>query len=149
MARTKNGFTRILLPVDFTEHSERASEYALMLAKKDGASIHAVHVVSISDDIIPLVSSMEFERKAIKKAEDELSKFAARKFNGYEKIECQVLSGVPHRELLGYIKSSKCDLVVIGSYGKGGIDRLLVGSTTERIIRKSTCPVLVIPPSKR
>ncbi len=149
MARTRNGFTRILVPVDFTEHSERASEYALMIAKRDDASVHLVHVVSVSDDIIPLVSSMEFEKKAIKKAGEELRKFAARKFKGYEKLDCQVLSGVPFREILGYVKSGKCDLVIMGSYGKGGIDRLLVGSTTERVLRKSTCPVLVIPPSKR
>lgn len=149
MARTKNAFTRILLPVDFTEHSDRAAEYALMLAKRDDASLHVVHVVSVSDDIIPLVSSMEFEKKASKKAADELKKFATRKLEGYEKIALQVLSGVPYREILAYAKSSKCDLVVIGSYGKGGIDRFLVGSTTERILRKSTCPVLVIPPSRK
>lgn len=149
MARTKNGFTRILIPVDFTEHSERAAEYALMLAKRDDASLLVVHVVSVSDDILPLVSSMEFEKKAVKKAENELRSFAARKFKGYENVECEVLSGVPHREILGRIKSSKCDLVVIGSYGKGSIDRFLVGSTTERVLRKSASPVLVVPPSKR
>ncbi|CAG1066187.1 Putative universal stress protein [uncultured bacterium] len=149
MTRTRTGFTNILLPVDFTEYSEKASEYALMLAKRDDAELHVVHVVSVSDDIIPLVSSMEFEKKAAKKAQEELKKFAARKFKGYDKVKTAVLSGVPYREILGAIKSSKCDLVVMGSYGKGGIDRLLVGSTTERILRKSTCPVLVIPPAKR
>jgi len=149
MARTRTGFTRILVPVDFTEHSERASEYALMLAKRDDASLLVVHVVSVSDDILPLVSSMEFEKKAARKAENELRDFVARKFKGYGNVEFEVLSGVPHREILGRAKSGKCDLVVIGSYGKGGIDRFLVGSTTERVLRKSTCPVLVVPPSKR
>lgn len=145
----KNGFNRILLPVDFTEHSNRASDYALRLAKQNDSTIHLVHVVNISDDILPLASSMEFERKGLKKAEKELAEFAAKRFKGYEKVTFSVLSGVPYREILAYIKSQKCDLVVMGSYGKGSIDRLLLGSTTERLLRRSTCPVLVIPPSKR
>lgn len=145
----KNGFNRILLPVDFTEHSDRAAVHALRLARQNDATIHLVHVVNISDDIMPLVSSMEFERKAVKKAESELRDFAAKRLQGYEKVTTQVLSGVPYREILGYMKSTKCDLVVMGSYGKGSMDRLLMGSTTERILRRATCPVLVIPPTKR
>lgn len=145
----KNGYNRILLPVDFTEHSSRAAEHALRLARQNDATIHLVHVVNISDDIMPLASSMEFERKAAKAASRALTEFTAKALQGYEKVATEVLSGVPYREILGYIKASKCDLVVMGSYGKGGMDRLLMGSTTERILRRATCPVLVVPPAKR
>lgn len=144
-----NGFKRILLPVDFTEHSEMAAAYALRLARQDGSTIHAVHVVNINDDITQLAPTAEFEKKASRKVAALLKDFVAARLEGCDKVQTQILSGVPHREILAYAKSAKCDLVVMGSYGKGGMDRFLVGSTTERVMRKATCPVLVIPPTKR
>lgn len=147
MAKPKAGFERMLFPTDFTRPSENAAEYALMLAKRDNALLHVVHVVNINDDIVAFFVSSGTE-SLINNAEKRLRSFCSKHLKGYKNIKTEVLTGVQHREILRFSKANKNDVVVVGSYGKGGVDRFLMGSTTERIIRKAACPVLVIPPRR-
>lgn len=147
MAKLKARFERILFPTDFTGPSENAAKYALMLAKRDNALLHVVHIVNINDDIAAFFVSSGTE-DLINNAEKKLRSFCSRHLKGYKNIKTEVLTGVPHREILRFSKANKSDVVVVGSYGKGGVDRFLMGSTTERIIRKAACPVLVIPPRR-
>lgn len=147
MAKPKTGFERILLATDFTRPSENAAEYALMLARRDNAALYVVHVVNVTDDIAAFFASSGLENLE-SNAEKKLRIFCSKHLKGYKNIKAEVLAGVPHREILRFSKANKNDLVIVGSYGKGSMDRFFLGSTTERIIRKSACPVLVIPPGK-
>lgn len=147
MAQPKAGFERILFPTDFTRPSENAAKHALMLAKRDNAALYVVHVVNINDDIAAFFVSSGLE-DLISNAEKKLRIFCSKHLKGYKNIKTEVLAGVPHREILRFSKANKNDVVVVGSYGKGSVDRFLMGSTTEKIIRKSACPVLVIPPKE-
>lgn len=147
MAKPKAGFERILLATDFTRPSENAAEYALMLAKRDNAALYVVHVVNINDEIVPFFGSSKLEGLIIE-TEKKLRSFCSKYLKGFENIRTEVLTGVPHKEILRFSKANKNDLVVVGSYGKGSVDRFFMGSNAEKIIRKSVCPVLVIPPTK-
>ncbi|CAG1064490.1 Putative universal stress protein [uncultured bacterium] len=147
MAAKFNGkFSRILLPTDFSAPSENAAAYALELAKRDKAVLQIVHVVNINKDIAALFVTSGTEY-LVEEAQKSLKKFVSR-LKGYKNITTEVLTGVPHQQLLSFAKKNKSDLVVIGSHGKGRIDRFLLGSNTERVLRKAGCPVLVVPPGK-
>jgi len=144
MARIKDRFERILLPVDFSGPSEKAAEYALMLARRDNALLQVVHVINVSSDISDLLRPSGL-RGFAREAEKSLEKFMTRHLKGYDNVSAEVLSGVPHVAITGYARKNKSDVIVIGSHGKGALDRLIVGSNTERVLRKAPCPVLVVP----
>ncbi|MBZ0220492.1 MAG: universal stress protein [Candidatus Methylomirabilis sp.] len=145
---SKDRFEKILVPVDLADGSEKAAEYASMLAKRHGAKLYVIHVIDLSDDVIPFVSGLELEQKLHKKSKEDLAKYAESRFKGIGEVELDTLKGVPYRAILSYINEKGIDVVVMGSYGKGSVDRFLIGSTTERVMRKSPCPVLVVPPER-
>ena len=64
-------------------------------------------------------------------------------------VETRVETGEPYREILNVIKEIRADLLVMDIHGKSGLERGLLGSTAERVIRGATCPVMAIPPAKR
>lgn len=148
MSKTSISFSNILIPIDFSAASEKAAEYALALAKRDKAVLNVIHVVNVNNDIAAFFVSSGLEDMT-GEAELKLKKFQQKNLKGYTNIKTSVLSGVPHQQVVSFAKKHKCDLIVIGSHGKGSVDRLLVGSNTERVLRKTTCPVMVVPASKK
>jgi len=143
---------KILLPTDFSSVSEEAAAYALTLARQNKAGLYVLHVVDTSHEAagfyLPHLSYGKLDKELRTVAAEMLAKFTAKVFSGYKALEKHVLAGEPSKEILKVIKSGQIDLVVMGTYGKEGIDRFFFGSTTERVMRKAGCPVLVIPPSK-
>lgn len=143
---------KILLPTDFSTVSEEAAAYALTLARQNKARLSVLHVVDTSREAagfyLPHLSYEKLDKEMRAAAADMLGKFTAKMFKGYRNIERHVLAGEPSREILKAIKGGHADLIVMGTNGKEGIDRFFFGSTTERVMRKAGCPVLVIPPAK-
>lgn len=156
MAVKKNGnnktIRKILLPTDFSSVSEEAAAYALTLARQNKARLYVLHVVDTSHEAagfyLPHLSYENLDKELKTVAADMLGKFASKMFRGYRNVERHVLAGEPSKEILKVVKGGAVDLIVMGTYGKEGIDRFFFGSTTERVMRKAGCPVLVIPPSK-
>ncbi len=148
----KRTISRILLPTDFTGASEAAAEYALMLARQNRARLYVLHVVDTSHEAagfyLPHLSFEKLDKDLKTAASEMLDKFCSRMFKGYRNVERRVLAGEPYREILKVVKGGHVDLIVMGTLGKEGIDRFLFGSTTERVMRRAKCPVLVIPPLK-
>jgi nucleotide-binding universal stress UspA family protein len=142
-ATTKISLRNILFATDFSEHSAAALPYAISLAEKYGAKILAAHVIPAA---VPAhrgswdVSIEHVEREA----KEKLEKLAPK------------LHGIPHELVLGMgpawkmlsgiIQESQVDLVVIGTHGRTGAEKLLMGSVAEEIFRRSPCPVLTIGP---
>jgi len=155
MAVKKNNnktIRKILLPTDFSTVSEEAAAYALTLARQNKAKLYVLHVVDTSHEAagfyLPHLSYEKLDKELKTVAADMLGKFASKMFKGYRNVERHVLAGEPSKEILKVVKGGAVDLIVMGTYGKEGIDRFFFGSTTERVMRKAGCPVLVIPPSK-
>ena len=139
-------YGRILVPTDGSTEAETVLAHAIDLANVHGASLSAIYVMNTAsftglpmettwegiDDVLRQEGSNALETVQ-ETAEDE----------GIE-IDCQVLEGSPAREIVRYAGEHDCDLVVMGTHGRGGINRLLLGSVAEQVVRTSPVPVLTV-----
>ncbi len=143
-------FKRILLPTDFTEASAYAAEYALDMAVQYKASLFLLHVVDVTEDAagfyVPHLSFDNLDKEMVEAAEVMLKKFCAKQFKGVDGLDMKVVAGEPYKDILKAVDRDGIDIVIMGTCGKGGIERFFFGSTTERVLREVDCPVLVIPP---
>jgi nucleotide-binding universal stress UspA family protein len=139
--------TRILVPVDFSEHSEHALRYAVELAKVYRATLHLVHVYPASAYIAPPllpgpVIVGQFRDQSQKAFDDFL---ARAKTEHAVPMTGTLLEGVPHVEILRAAKDVGADLIVVGTHGRTGIEHLLLGSVAERVLRGAHVPVMTVP----
>lgn len=139
-------YQRILVPTDGSTESGRVIDHAVELATIHGATVHAVYVMNTASFTgLPMETSWEgigdvLEREG-RNALDAVRAIADE--TGVE-VTCQLLEGSPAREIARYAEQEECDLVVMGTHGRGGIDRLLLGSVAEQVVRTSAVPVLTV-----
>lgn len=139
-------YDRILVPTDGSAATERAVREAVDLAAAHDATIHALYVVNTASFAsIPTESSVEGVSDMLEREGDAaleaVEEAAVERGVPVERVQ---LDGSPAREIVRYAERSDCDLVVMGTHGRGGIDRLLLGSVAERVVRSSTVPVLTV-----
>ncbi|WP_205628411.1 universal stress protein [Haloprofundus marisrubri] len=139
-------YDRILVPTDGSEGVERAICHALDLAEAHGATIHAIYVVNTASYAgLPMESSWdgidEMLRSDAEAALEDVRRLADER--GVS-VEAAVVDGSPSREIVSYAEREGCDLIVMGTHGRGGIDRLLLGSVAEKVVRGSNVPVLTV-----
>ena len=138
----------ILFPTDFSEGSSQALQYAVDLTKKYGAKLYVVHVIydiaKATGWYVPHVSMDQMYKEIQEGAKKELEKFGVEALGEVKNIERTVLTGVPHEELMNFAKKNKIDLIIMGTHGRKGIDRILFGSTAAQIVRFAPCPVLTV-----
>jgi nucleotide-binding universal stress UspA family protein len=134
---------RVLCPIDFSEYSRHALRHAVEVARWYRSSLTVLHVVSrLSTPDEPGLPLTDIER-------DQLLA-EMRSFTGETPPEVAVAfvlrqaSDVRH-EIVSQARALMSDLLVIGSHGRSGFERLLLGSVTEKVVRKSPCPVMVVP----
>jgi len=141
--RQKMQMKRILVPIDFSEAGKESLRYAIPIAKQSKASIFLIHVV-------PSLTGGRFlpDLQISKAAREQIEKFATRKIPLEITREIRVLQGSPSQELVNFARKLKIDLMVTTTHGYTGWKHALLGSTAERIIQHSPCPVLVIRNSK-
>ena len=136
--------TTILVPVDFSACSAVAVAYAAELSRLLGARVlvlHVTHLVAgISDDRGSLGVGGRRGKDAVKELERLVLEFRK---EGYE-ISSKLRWGRPVDEIIGEAAGGDYDLIVIGTRGKRGLTRLLSGSTTEAVLRRSPCPVVAV-----
>jgi nucleotide-binding universal stress UspA family protein len=143
---------RILFATDFSEGSSHALPYAADIARQYGAKLFLVHVIydvaTSAGWYVPHVSIDEIYRDMEKSAGAELEKSFVDELRGLRDVERVVLKGIPYEEISKFAGEKKIDLVVLGTHGRRGIDRMLFGSTAEQVVRNAPCPVLSvrIPP---
>lgn len=139
---------RILFPTDFSEGSSHALDYAIDMAKRYGAKLYLVHVLydigKAAGWYVPHASMDEMYKDIEKSAEKELSRFGLEELRSLKGVERSVLKGVPHTEIVKYAKDNKIDLVIMGTYGRKGMGRILFGSTASQVVRYAPCPVLAV-----
>jgi nucleotide-binding universal stress UspA family protein len=137
---------RILVPFDFSALSTEAVDYAALLAARLGASIRLLHVYDPPDSmaaIVPGTSVVEEERSARGVAVGELERLEqAVVAAGAVRADVVVAAGSPVEEILR--QAEGFDLIVMGTHGRTGLQRLLLGSVTEEVMRRAHIPVLVV-----
>ncbi|MDO7135350.1 universal stress protein [Algibacter lectus] len=137
---------KIIVPVDFSEHSEYALKTAAKLAKKHDAEVLALHMLEMSTEALS-VSDELLGQKAV-----FFMKLAEKKFNDF--LDKDYLEGVKITPIIKHLKvfsevndvakQHDADIIVMGSHGANGFEEMFVGSNTERVVRSSEIPVLVV-----
>jgi nucleotide-binding universal stress UspA family protein len=146
---------RVLCPIDFSDHSRHALDVAMAIAHWYGSRLMVLHVYTrwppeeatpasrMEGALYAPPPELEIDREGLRRQMRTLVAGAA------DDVPVDVVlqeAGDVHREILAQAAATNADLLVIGSHGRSGFERLLLGSITEKILRKATCPVMVVPP---
>jgi nucleotide-binding universal stress UspA family protein len=139
----------ILCPIDFSDFSAAAYQHALSLAEYYKARIVALHVVELwkypyADYAAQEADYAKFSTMLNEGGEIQLQQFAKQFSAGGLQPELVVNQGNAPRCILSFAEKQKIEGIVMGTHGRRGFDRLVLGSTTDRVIRKAACPVLVV-----
>ena len=131
---------RILCPVDFSQCSLKAAEYAFVLAQRCRAMVEIVHVWQPGGKGVDFRGPMS----AYVGGEAEVGRALERIRPAFSEVACRhhLLVGDPADEILQLAVEHQIDLIVIGTHGRTGLSRWILGSVTETILRRSPCPVL-------
>jgi nucleotide-binding universal stress UspA family protein len=138
----------ILVPHDFSETAEKAFDFALDLADKLGAHVTVLHAYEIPTYAFPegpvlTVEMMAQIERAATTAIDGILSRASRRSPGV-KVKSTLRQGAAWREIDQAAVDLKADLIVLGTHGRRGIARALLGSVAEKIVRTASCPVLTV-----
>lgn len=137
-------YDNILLPTDGSDGMEAVIKHAGNLAATHDGTLHALYVAntaSLSD--LPLESSWEGVNSALRQ-QGERAVESVRDILGEQPVETEIVDGSPAKEIVAYADEQDCDVVVMGTHGRSGVDRLLLGSVAERVVRSAPVPVLTI-----
>jgi len=142
-------FKKIVCAVDFSDHSPKVADYAMTLSRCTGAKLLCVYVApSLSQYVgfhVPPSSIEAFVGEIVAGADTSMKTYLEQNFPGAN-VEGKVLVGYPAEEILNLAEDEKADLIIMGTHGRTGIDRILFGSVAEKVVKSSTCPVLTIRP---
>jgi nucleotide-binding universal stress UspA family protein len=146
---------KILLPTDFSSCAEQALAHTVFLAEKYNAEIHLLHVITLFEDQPILVNDEIAEtEEMIRKLEDMVQKQLNKVANSHGKADLDIhtirkrgISAAP--VILEYASEQKIDLIVMGTHGRRGLGHLLLGSSTEEVVRMAKCPVFSVRESEK
>jgi nucleotide-binding universal stress UspA family protein len=141
---------QILCPIDFSDYSRRAVDHAFAIARCYGATVTALHVFSPAPVAAFGADGVVFEPIVLTPLDREQVLADTRTFVDAEKapgvpIEAVVREGQAAGEIVDQAVTMDADLIVIGTHGRTGFERFLLGSVTEKVLRKARCPVLTVP----
>ena len=141
---------KIVCALDLSEHSRQVAEYATMLAKMSGASIVAVYAAPTLTQYtgfhVPPNTIDSFVGEIVSGAEKAMADFVAEHFPDVQ-VKAEVVVGYAAEEILSLAENEDADLIVMGTLGRKGIDRILFGSVAEKVVKNSSRPVLTIRPA--
>jgi nucleotide-binding universal stress UspA family protein len=143
-------FKKLLFPTDFSELAPDALQYARELAETFDAQLYLLHVVdeayqhwgTLGPESLPVCPPLD---DMLVLAQNRMEKFAAEHLGGMERPPItHVAMGRPFAEIIAYARENGVDLIVMATHGRGAVSHVLLGSTTEKVVRKANCAVLTI-----
>lgn len=139
-------FRKILIATDGSDYTKSAIDYGVELAKNTGAKLYAIYVIDTAAFAsIPMDAAWESMYELLKQEGDEATAYVADKAQaeGLE-VERHTIEGHPAEEIRKFAENNSVDIIVMGTLGKSGLDRFLLGSVAEKVVRTSKNPVLVV-----
>ncbi len=142
-------FSKILVAHDFSEHARRAVEVATDLARRYDASLSIIHVQQLvqytAPDVFPSTSWEQLGSVLLKVSKEQLEQAQQHAMTlSNTPITADLLHGSPVLEITRYARDGGFDLIVMGTHGRTGIARAVVGSVAERVVRTAPCAVLTV-----
>lgn len=146
MTTLKDPPKNILVPIDFSEFSEKAATAACALALKTGATVHLLHayVIPVESVGLALTVSQQYVEQFVKESTAQLQELAARLCPQAMMGPMMVESGDPRDVITHKAKELNVELIVMGTHGRRGLSRALIGSVAESVVRTAPCSVLII-----
>jgi nucleotide-binding universal stress UspA family protein len=144
---------RVLTGIDYSEYSREAARYAVSLAIKLSASVDFLHVVEYQAYVgsgfgagftAPLKQYISKQQEQQQQGLDEMKRFVGEFENRGAEINYHVAIGNAPAEIIRVAKEIDADLIVLGTHGRKGISQMIIGSVTEKVIRRAHCPVLTV-----
>lgn len=145
----------ILTPIDFSENATIIAEAAIYVAGKFGASLHFVFVVQEFEDysgfMAPPVNMMNLKEEIMESAQLQMETFLNENEEkcskaGIPSVSNNILTGDIAEEILNYQQQNDCDLIVMGTHGYKGFERIIFGSIADKVVKNACCPVMTINP---
>src|SRR5262245_26669743 len=143
------GFRRILCPVDFSEFSPHALSHAAALARRYEGRATLLYVAPLLPSVVTFPMSVDpltLDPASREGLWAELRELAG-KLQDEVPMDVALLEGDAARQILQRAREGEADLVVMGTHGRSGFERWVLGSVTEKVLRKAHCPVLTVPPA--
>lgn len=137
-------YDRILVPTDGSEGSMVAVDQAIELALTNDATLHTIYVIqaNLGPDAGLAGAYQAFEEAGEAAIDAVIERAEAA---GIGSVQGSIAHGTPHREIIDYVGDRDIDIVVMGTHGRTGLDRYLLGSVTEKVVRLAEVPVLTVP----
>ncbi len=144
---------KILFPVDFTSSSKKVLPFARYLCEKLGASIHLIHVVRGAEDFTGFDMGAawfaSFEQELLKGAEKAMERFIDENLQDFPNgLDKSVVMGDVVEEILKMAGQVGADMIVIGTHGRKGLEKIVFGSVAREVVKRADIPVLTVNPFK-
>jgi len=141
---------KILVPIDFLQHTDHLMEYAVYIAKSFDATLYFVNVVEnphlYGDYDFPPPSMVLFNNEMVKMAEQKMNQLVDKSRVVCPECEGKVCQGDVVDSIIAYAKDIGSDLIIIGTHGRKGLEKMWLGSVAERVIKRASCPTLSCNP---
>jgi nucleotide-binding universal stress UspA family protein len=143
-------FNNILFPIDFSECSEKVFPFALEMAQKFDAKLHLLFVARDISYLETIDVPWELLRNTVaeiaRAGENHMEAFCDKNLRDFSNYEAKVVTGNPADEIVKFADEQDIDLIVMGTHGRKGLERTLMGSVADHTIKNASAPVLTINP---
>ena len=143
-------FKNILFPIDFSECSEKVFPYALEMAQKFDAKLRLLFVARDISYLSTVDVAWELLRNTVaevaRAGENRMEAFCDKQLSDFTNYESKVVTGDPAEEIVKFADEQGIDLIVMGTHGRKGLDRTLMGSVADHVIKNASAPVFTINP---
>jgi nucleotide-binding universal stress UspA family protein len=144
---------KILVPVDFSKNSEKILKDSIDVADNFGAKLTAVYIVQSFEDysgfFVPHIPIDQFQNEMFEGAKKKMENFIEDTLGEVDACENYVTIGDVGEEIIKYAEKTDAGMIVMGTHGYKGLERVLFGSVAEQVVKNAPCPVLTINPYKR
>jgi nucleotide-binding universal stress UspA family protein len=142
---------KIVFATDFSAGSKYTAPYAAEMARKFGAKLYVIHVIQEMGKMTawyaPKVNINELQKTMEEKSKQELQLCCTEGFGDFKNVEYRLLKGAPYEQILKFQQDNEADLIVMGTIGGHNTGKEnAFGSTTDRVVKHATCPVLTVSP---
>jgi nucleotide-binding universal stress UspA family protein len=148
-------YKKVLFCTDFSENSDYAFDFAFGIAKRDDGVLYILHVLpdnphqAFAEKYITQENLEEIQKGIEEFLHEKFTEHYVKNIDNEVAYETSIKSGREDHEILTFGKKEQVDIIVMGTHGRTGIEHVLFGSVTEKVLRKSTIPVFIIPCKKK